>query len=976
MRARPLPLLLLGALGVASLLVWWLTRGEEPGALGPAPPAAGTAAEPEPAAPPAEPTSDALVPARVERAEQAPEAPEGPPPSYRRHLSGFRGRVVEPDGTPVADLLVELLGVDYASVLPPLGSLFAERPPEPPLVLDSVETDAEGRFEFLDVEPRGLYGLALDPEGPRADLRFLDRGPEPGEIVDLGDIRLDSYVVFTGRVTDERGAPVSGAVVQATQLPSILFAFGLEEIRFDVLVAGKERRSAPWRVVPLPSFVPRLARRLPIPTARTDAEGRFRVEGVPIGLITVLVRKDGLVPRVEGPVASGQNGERDLGTIVLEDGETLSGRVIDEEERPVAGAEVAAGPRFDAAPLALLRPIGVTDEDGRFEAGGFSDRDHVIAVRRPGTADWTVVPDVVPGIDEVEVRLAAGRTLTVRVFDPEGRPLRRADVALQPAGGMPLHPLLVAPVPLSGRLERLDDGAIRIRDLDPLRYVVTVRAEGFVVGRAEADLREGSGEVRVSLAPELAAEVYVVDAASGAPVEYALVSVFDPKAEREEFRTVPIATRRTDADGRCRIGGLAPGSFVFSALHPAYAEHFERVRVPGGPFTLALRPGGSIQGVVVENGVPVREQRFVATGQEDRFPRMTVTEPDGRFHLGKLEPGQYTLVVMRRFADKSLASFFSGPSVWQGLMPERVVEATVVEGAATEVVIDLLRSDEEGPKARLSGWVLWNGLPAAGLPVMAFTTGEEGLRSVSTDERGRFDFGEVPAGRVYVQVARRGARSGFEYGHAASAEVDLSPGEARELRFEIRTGRLQGRVVRAGDETPVFGAAVTVRSEEGRGARVGTLTDRTGGFAFEDLPAGRYRVSVRREGFAPASVSGIEVSPGGAPPPVLLRVVPGVRISGRVIWPPDRERPRFLFLSFEDPDTGENLGGAGVDRRDFEFASEGMRPGRVRIRIFGPGGRYAPVEVTVPPNGLSNLEIEPTPLPQEEEQSVEVIEDS
>ena len=48
----------------------------------------------------------------------------------------------------------------------------------------------------------------------------------------------------------------------------------------------------------------------------------------------------------------------------------------------------------------------------------------------------------------------------------------------------------------------------------------------------------------------------------------------------------------------------------------------------------------------------------------------------------------------------------------------------------------------------------------------------------------------------------------------------------------------------------------------------------------------------------------------------------------------------------------------------------------MRIHIFGPDGRYAPIEVTVPPSGLSGLEIEPEPLPQEEEVSVEVIEDS
>jgi hypothetical protein len=75
----------------------------------------------------------------------------------------------------------------------------------------------------------------------------------------------------------------------------------------------------------------------------------------------------------------------------------------------------------------------------------------------------------------------------------------------------------------------------------------------------------------------------------------------------------------------------------------------------------------------------------------------------------------------------------------------------------------------------------------------------------------------------------------------------------------IDAGRISGKVVDAASQTPVGGARVTlVRTVEADGGGTlgdhgrRTMTDADGGFVFQQLPNGRYRVDVEKSGFAPS----------------------------------------------------------------------------------------------------------------------------
>ncbi|MBI4879311.1 MAG: carboxypeptidase regulatory-like domain-containing protein [Planctomycetes bacterium] len=970
------PLLLLGAASLVLVFLIFLFSGGEPGQVqvdgdAAGAPEAGAVSAPDIEAPPAESAREAAAVAEVAAA-LAP-APE----SYRKALSGLIGRLVEPDRTPVPDMRVELLSATLTDFIPELESLFADEAPTFNEVKGETRTDAEGRFHFEEIEPRSVLFLGIDLGGARALVRFVDNAPNPGQLVDLGDVVLEPYVVFLGRVVDEERRPVPGARVRATNLPSIIFSFGVQDLRHDFTVAFQEDLGEDWRVAPIPRWITRLVERFPVPQTRTAEDGTFRLEGVPLGLVTVLADKEGLVSLVHGPVPSGEGGERQLGDLELRFGEVLSGRVVDLVDEPVAGAAIIAGAQLELAPAAVMAPVAVTDAEGRFQAKGFKDVEHVVAARPEDGVEWTIVTGAVPGYDEVLIRIGATFPLTVIARDESGEIVPRPSLVVRPIGRLPLHPLLVAPIPLARRLSFREDGAAVVRDLDPGSYSVLAKAEGFAVGAASADLGLGPATVDIPLVRELAGRVLVVEAGTREPVHHALVGVFEQEAQRE-LRMVPLLTRRSGADGFVLLPGLKRGTYKVAAFHPAYASGESVMDVPGAApgqaAVIELRQGGTLQGRVKAGAQPPEAARFIAVGRKagEDFPRFTVTGEEGAFEITHLAEGEYTVTVMRRFADRSLGDMFSGG--FEQYVPERFVDATISEGQVTFLEIDILGTAGEGPTAKLRGSVIVNSAPAAGMVVQAQPRGSwVEQKSVQTDGNGAFDFGEVPAGKLNVSVRQRGRAGRFMVGRLAEQAVDLVENEVRELRFDIRTGGVEGRVVLDRDGSPVVAAEVSLRAEDAggdfSGTRLQTVSDAAGRFSFELVPAGTYRLRADRKDLADAHVGGIEVPFGGQPPPVEVRMTAGVFVRGTVELPSGAEQPRFMYVNFRGVENRDARGGDRVNLETMEFAIEGLASGRYEVTAYGGQVEYDAGVVDVPRDGVERLALKlvakasPTPLP-------------
>ncbi len=889
------------------------------------------------------------------------------PERYRRALGTITGRVVEASGEPVGDVPVALYRFQRTDFATDVGSLF-DGGPAPRVAARHGETvtDDAGRFQFTGVFPESFAALGIDVHGPRATARFVDHLPSAGETVDLGDVTLERSVTFKGVVEDLDGEPVPNALVRATNLPRLIFDFGAAYARRDASFVVKEWRAETWDVYEPRPWMRELFDDLPIPQTRTDDEGAFVLEAVPVGLGSIVVQKEGYVSRVHGPVPTGESGERDVGTIRVDHGDEIAGRVVDASGAPVAGVRVLAGPML-MGEVGLVWPLGVTGSDGRFAAEGFDDKPHFVCARADDAIDWKVLEGVQAGFGELAVMLDPAYDLTISVVDAAGKVVADPTLLLRPTFDPADAPVAFSPIPLADRLERNDDGTFVVRDLGARKYNVLARADGFAFARAEADLTAGPARAQLVLSPERTLDVRVMDGTTGEPLEWVNVSAHrGDEWIRDDF--FPLVSRRSDEDGMATLPGLRDGTYSIRAEHPDFSPAATPAELPmDGPVELELRPGGTIVGRVHQGGRPPDVPRFLMLDQSgDEIPRFVVTDLEGKFRVTRLRPGTVRIEVFRRFANQAPNTYVE--NAMRNVNAERRARVEVVEGQESTVDIDLLGLGFDGPSARLSGSVERNGAPlvAASVSVRPESDWEQS-RAVSTDANGRFDFGLVPAGVLWVHL-EPGSDSGRNFGGGIQQRIELAENESRELRFEFRTGRLVGRVETA-DGGVVAGAAIWASSVAAQGEeqveppqRIGLTasTDASGEFTFDSIPAGSFILSVHAEGFARASHGPVQVSENVAPPPVVIQITKGVEVSGTIRFPADHASA-YLWIWAQAKDGGGYGDGAEIDEKTGKFTFKNLSPGEYQIMIAAERA-YAPHDIRVPDAGLRDIVIDAVPM--------------
>lgn len=214
-------------------------------------------------------------------------------------------------------------------------------------------------------------------------------------------------------------------------------------------------------------------------------------------------------------------------------------------------------------------------------------------------------------------------------------------------------------------------------------------------------------------------------------------------------------------------------------------------------------------------------------------------------------------------------------------------------------------------------------------------------RSVATDHEGRFRIEDLRPGRYRIGVSHSTEML------VHNEEVVLS-GD-RDVVLEINTGRVSGRVVSTVDDKPLAEALVSflqILSPDGRtGSLLAAPSDASGGFVMPRVPQGRYRVAVRKDGYAAAEqelevpVAGIEGLRLALSPTSGLELV--VRLASG-------QTPPAATVSVVDPSGRAFL----VERR---AVGEGGRvslptvpPGDWTLLVSAPGGAVTPGTARVP----------------------------
>jgi protocatechuate 3,4-dioxygenase beta subunit len=605
------------------------------------------------------------------------------------------GKVVRPDGTPVAGASVDTpttmmprLAVTNSDGTFTLTGLAAG-----PAVLTAHSSEGNLASRPLTVTAPATDITLTIPRGARIEGRVLDRatqqpvtdfavglpprtqrpfevGPRqektihsddgsfaidnvPPGLVDLS-VRASGYVTGSrGEINTEDGKTVSGIDIQLDRGATISGRVSAG----GTAVAGAEVRQA---AMGMPSMT----------RVITDADGQYKLESIPEGNRLIEFLKAGFIT-VQKPVEAKAGKDVRL-DVELDPGHELRGRVVDRSGRGVAGALIAATSAGERrAGMGLI----ASDADGAFVAAGLADGKYQVTARKEGMVSGDASDVDVPQTRPLTLTLDAGATITGRVT---GVPAEELTQVVVTASGGTSRNQTYADARGNFTLSGLPDGQVRVdailtmpgsRRMAPPKTIVV---ENGIAPAVEINFEEGinvSGRVTKG----------------GAPLENGAVAF------------IPIGTRTgsdrqyvnaiISSDGTYTASGLSIGDYSVRVNGPNVTQYQTKyTAASSGTFDIDIH-GALVRGRVVDatSGAALASARVMVTS---KLPANggALTDSDGRFAIDALPDATYDVQVSReQYAGASqslVVANGSAPDVEVRMEPAPAVTIHVIDSAS------------------------------------------------------------------------------------------------------------------------------------------------------------------------------------------------------------------------------------------------------------------------------------------------------
>ncbi len=516
-----------------------------------------------------------------------------------------------------------------------------------------VRSRRDGRFRIEGLTPEVGYELRVSRRG-FAPRRLVAPTPAAGEPPPEVEIMLGAGATVSGRVLDAE-RPVAGA---------------------EVTLFVPHGQRTPTR--------DRFGRFEPEGTT-TGVDGGFALPDLAAGVYSLRIVAPGLVPRVvPGVEIAKASAAVDLGTLGLDRGMRVLGRVTDARGQGLAGAEATArySPRLpgpDVEPLA-----GLSGTDGGFELCGVApDQPFDVSARLKGYRFARLRAVIFTPVEPLALVLERGVNLGGRVVTGGGEGAAGARVTLyRQTLSWSSSSSLIADA----------GGRFVFKNQVPGRVTVKVRSELGIVDSLELEIAEVEPpELRFVLEPSPA-----ITPVRGRLTDALGVAVIDAWVHLEPLPIVehrgkpsrwpPTGPRSgvTDADGRFVLG-VEAGDYRLTAEHPDFEALTETVTVEiGAGRELELvfdtrrdHASLSVSGRVTGPdgaGVEGAEVRLMG-GKRGSWPG--VTSVDGVFALQAEVPGSYTLRVEHPDFVARQTPAFETPATDLRILLERAVSAVV-----------------------------------------------------------------------------------------------------------------------------------------------------------------------------------------------------------------------------------------------------------------------------------------------------------
>jgi hypothetical protein len=735
-------------------------------------------------------------------------------------------------------------------------------------------TPNNGRVELVGARGEGVAAAAAGR---------LDVGTEIDGFADT-TMALVAGATLTVLVVDEAAKPITGAWVRAEpvfrprpgpiQLPSRL----------------SRRSDASGRV----SFGP------------IDASFDWNLVGGAPGRATGRLAATGLASPTAPP-------ER---TLVLARGSVAWARVVDQQGRPIAGADVSLEAAVPS-PAAMMSFSGgeaplraVSDTDGRARFDRVAVGTHVLEAKAAGFA-----PTRVPGLTievagtETElgtVELAPEVRIELELVDRDGQPVAGASCWIDEQLGRLLSLRTGGndreADGLSDRHGRVSIGGQRAG----AKLSLLVRAEGFAEASASLDANPEAEPIRVVLEPTSRLGGRVVDEA-GVPIAGAKVELDMVRTLGAASFGMPRSDAETADDGTFLFEGLEPGRAGLTASAPGRRTvRNQGIALAAGEsqldHELRLEPGATITGTVRNaEGTPLDGVR-VLIPEGNTSPAMimmvrsgALTNADGHFRLEGAAVG-------RRLLEAHAPGFRTGKVELELRAGENAADFTLERGAS-------IAGRVLAPAGEPIGGATVRVLAGPGRPSF-------GLPSAQSDSQGRFRIDGLEPGTISLIAEAEGfAATQSEPIEAAGevAGIDLVLERGARIVGELRGLSLDqlGRVMVAATRTS---------------SRLMGRADFEGRYTIEGAGPGRWSVVAMIEGRVARGE--VEVPAGVDEVQLDLEMVEGATLVGRVVV--DGEPGAGLRL------TGSRAGAPGffgATDPAGRFRFEGLAEGTYRVSV-------------------------------------------
>ncbi|MFQ5528253.1 MAG: carboxypeptidase regulatory-like domain-containing protein [Thermoanaerobaculia bacterium] len=764
----------------------------------------------------------------------------------------------------------------------------------------AVQTDASGHYSVPAFEGWTSYLMAAArghfPDGTR--VRNTAEGFEEGPT-----LALKPGARVRGHVLDQDRQPLAGVTVKA--------------------VAKRNNRMVVRRM----GLMDGPAR------ANTLADGVFEIGPLdPAAAHTLIAQREGLAPGREE--VSGLEPLSTLGgvEIVLRSGSGAIGRVVDQESRPIVGAQIELR---EARPARRFRmaTLDGTDEDalsassdseGRFSFDHLNAGDFDLSVEATGFA-----PAKLPGLSVGaggdhwgDIVLKPGVAIEGRVVNEVGQPLEGVSVhATEPS---PMSAMMfrfeLAGTPPTPAATTAADGFFRAGDRRPGEKVDLIfRKSGYAMETMSAVEAPPFEPVTVEMESAAIVSGRVLDP-SGAGIAQAQIRATGEgggaTAGGRVMMRAMLGMAMSDTDGYFELEDMEPGVIRLTVRAQGWrAAELGGLKIPKGEdvsdLEITLLEGASIEGRVLgADNAPVAGALVRLDTPGVRFGGAAAqADGDGRYLLDGIEPGRQKVIAR----DEELGEVAEEIEVDEGTNRLDLVYSggTFVEGR----VVDHLGGPVPGAEVSLrqQGQV-WGGAHA------------------TSDASGTFRFEGVRDGLYSLQAEREGHASGER---PEPVEIVGQPVVGLEVALGA-AGTIRGQLLGV-DADEVSDVVVWARGDRSRWQRGTTVFDGT--YVIRDLPAGEWSVSASSSSTGRQADGRATLGAGGDEVLLDLEFGAGLTLSGGVVVGEEPLSGVTIFASGTDISSR----GSATTNHEGRFVIQGLEAGNyeILVRSFETGFNHS-----------------------------------